>query len=207
MIRADDELQTKTQNDLYDVAACHACFWCVGLVCFVFFNSAHKIDANEWRVNKSLDAQSNGISRGCLLFLGECSWTPVGLHMLKRNNVLSKWNVALNIVSWSSAPSFTILQPSHPPLQWGMYNHGLHLCLIMATDGSVTGFLSSHHCSHSFPPFGYCQHTFTSNYVSCPRLFILLIPPHAIQMIHMQLCFYGHSCHYRLSTSGVWALL
>lgn len=26
MIRADDELQTKTQNYLYDVAACHACF-------------------------------------------------------------------------------------------------------------------------------------------------------------------------------------
>lgn len=65
-----------------------------------------------------------------------------------------------------------------------MWLHRLHLCLITATDGSVTGFsLLLLLRSHSFPPFSYCQHTFTSNSMACTRLFLLLITLHAIHMI------------------------
>lgn len=117
------------------------------------------------------------------MFMGDCSWTPMGASMLISNDVLSKWNVASSLLSCSSALSLTTFQPSHPPLWWEMWFHGLHLCLITATDGSVTGFLSSRHCSHSFPPFSYCQHTFTSKRMACTRLYLLLIPLHAIHMI------------------------
>lgn len=103
--------------------------------------------------------------------------------MLISNNVLSKWNVALSLLSCSSAPSLTAFQPFHPPLWWGMWFHGLHLCLITATDGSLTGFLYSRHCSHSFSPFSYCQHTFTSKSMARSRLYLLLIPLHAAHMI------------------------
>lgn len=59
----------------------------------------------------------------------------------------------------------------------GMRFHQLHLCLITAADGSVTGFsLHSGRRSHSFPPFSYCQHTFTSDCSGGARLLPLAHP-------------------------------
>lgn len=137
-------------------------------------------------VRKSLSAHGTDTSPGCLLFSGDCSRTPMGACMLISNNVLSKWNVALHwVVSlYSIFDYFLPLQSTSPSLTEDVVSRAApvsHYCYWWFSNRLLS--LLSPLCSCSFPPFSYCQHTFTSNSVACTRLFPLLIPQHAIHMI------------------------
>lgn len=90
--------------------------------------------------------------------------------MQTTTKLLSKKYVAFGVPSCRST-AFPDLFAAFPPFFSLIEDvvHGLHLCLITGTDGSVTGTsFPSPLCSHSFSPLSYCQHTFTSN--SMPTL-------------------------------------
>lgn len=136
---------TKMHSYLDVVFACHACFY-MFCTCSVFLEKA-------WapRVNMPL---------GDVPFSDDCSWTPKTLQIIMcHESLLLHWGL-----SWSSVLSLTAFQRSHPCLWQGMWIHGLHLCLITTTDGSVTD-VSFCVCdgSHSFFAYSYCQHAFTSS--------------------------------------------
>lgn len=145
--------------------------------------------------------------QGAYCFSGDCSRTPTGMRMLISNNVLSKWNVALSLLSCSSAVSLTAFQPSHPPLM---------------VDVVPWAAPVSHYC-----------HWWFSNRLLSPLAIVLSLfsLPLATANIHfplkawpaltsspcsihcmpftwsLQLYFSWHFCHYRLSTSVVWGLI
>lgn len=106
-------------------------------------------------LEKSSGTRSNDTSLGCLLFSRDCSRTPMGVCMLISHNVLSKWNVALRLLSRFIRLRLTV--PSSSLI--GYVPHELHLCHYCYWWFSPLSIVLSL-CS----PFSYCRHTFTSQH-------------------------------------------
>lgn len=140
-----------------------SCLFLMCCTCSIFFKSTH---SRRMQMNRGLEKawapRVTSCLRGCAifgwLFMNSCGVKTLQIIICHESLLLHRG------LSCSSVLSLTTFQPSHPCLWQGMWIHGLHLCLITTTDGSVTD-VSFSVCdgSHCLFPYSYCQHAFTSS--------------------------------------------